>query len=62
MKSLRFLLVAVCISAGIVGISHAKASSNAVPLCVQSPGDVCFGIPDEGGPIGWYADYVQYNP
>ena len=62
MKNVKFLLFALCISAGVAGITHVKASANKVPLCVQSPGDVCFGIPDEGGPIGWYANYVQYNP
>lgn len=63
MKKLKFLLIAICISAGIAGITNANASASAnVPLCIPSPGDVCFGIPDEGGPIGWYANYVQYNP
>jgi hypothetical protein len=64
MKKFRFLLVALCISAGIASFSKVKAtSSNMVPLCTPYWGDACFGIPDDwGGPIGWYADYTKYNP
>ncbi len=60
MKNLRFLLVAVCLSAGLATIGHVNASaSKKFPLCVYEPNEACFGIPDEGGDPGWYADHKQ---
>lgn len=61
MKKIRFLLLAVCVSAGLATFSHVKASDHQkYPLCVYSPDMVCFGIPDEGGDPGWYIDHEQY--
>jgi hypothetical protein len=62
MKKFRFFLAAFCISAAVAGFTHANASANVAPLCLPSPDDSCFGIPDDtGGPIGWYRDYIPYS-
>lgn len=59
MKNLRFLLVAVCISAGVAAFSHVKASSTErLPRCEPFPDEVCYGKVGDG-PIGWYIDYHQ---